>query len=104
MYYGSEFKARLLQEGLRTVQVKPIYIHPGSPWENGYHERFNGTLRHEVLNPEVFYALAEAQSVMTQWVHQYHPIRPHQSLDNRPPVPETITSTLSQNLVHTRGV
>ena len=41
---GSEFKARRLQEGLREVHVKPIYIHPGSPWENGYHERFNGTL------------------------------------------------------------
>ena len=40
---GSAFKAGVLQEGLRTIQVKPIYIHPGSPWEHGYHERFNGT-------------------------------------------------------------
>ena len=85
---GSEFKARLLQAWLRTVHVKPIYIYPGSPWENGYNERFNGTLRHEVLDPEVFYSLDEAQAVIAQWIHQYNHIRPHQSLDHRPPVPE----------------
>ena len=100
---GSEFKAGVLQAWLRTVHVKPIYIYPGSPWENGYNERFNGTLRHEVLDPEVFYSLDEAQSVIAQWVHQYNHIRPHQSLDNRPPVPETIVLTLSQHLVHTQG-
>ena len=103
MYYGSEFKARLLQEGLREVHVKPICIHPGSPWENGYNECFNGTLRHEGLDTEAFYSLAEAQAVMAQWIHPYHPIQAHPSLDHRPPVPETITSTLSQDLVHTRG-
>ena len=63
---GSEFKAGVLQQWLRTVHVKPIYIYPGSPWGNGYNERFNGTLRHEVLDTEVFYSLAEAQSVITQ--------------------------------------
>ena len=63
---GSEFKARLLQDWLRTIQVKPIYIHPGSPWENGCNERFNGTLRHEGLDPKVFYALDEAQAVIAQ--------------------------------------
>ena len=103
MYYGSEFKARLLQEWLRTIEVEPIYIYPGSPWENGYNERFNGTLRHEVLDPEVFYSLDEAQSVIAQWVHQYNHTRPHQSLNNRPPVPETIVPSLSHNLVHTQG-
>ncbi len=104
MYYGSEFKAGVLQQWLRTVDVEPIYSYPGSPWENGYNERFNGTLRHEVLNPEVFYSLDEAQAVIAQWIHQYNHIRPHQSLDHRPPVPETIASTLSQHLVHTRGL
>ena len=79
-----------LEDLLRTVEVEPIYIHPGSPRENGYNERFNGTLRHEVLNAEVFYSLAEAQSVITQWVHPYNHIRPHPSLNHRPPVPETI--------------
>ena len=65
-------------------------IYPGKPLENGCNERFNGTLRHEGLDPKVFYALDEAQSVMAQWIHQYTPIRPHPSLDHRPPVPETI--------------
>ena len=91
------------QEWLRTVAVEPIYICPGSPWENGYNERFNGTLRYAVLNPEVFYSLAEAQSVIAQWINQYNHIRPHQSLDNRPPVLETIVPGLSHNLVHTQG-
>ena len=96
-------RAGLLQEGLHTVHVEPISIHPGSPWENDYNERFNGTLRHEVLDTEVFYSLAEAQSVIAQWIHQYNHIRPHQSLDHRPPVPETIAPPLSQHLVHTQG-
>ena len=100
---GSEFKAGVLQEWLRTVHVEPFYIYPGSPWENGYNERFNGTLRHEVLDTEVFYSLNEAQSVITQWVHQYNHIRPHQSLHHRPPVPDTIEPTLSQTLVRTLG-
>ena len=91
------------QAWLRTVEVEPIYIYPGSPWENGYNERFNGALRHEVLDTEVFYSLNEAQAVITQWVNQYSHIRPHQSLDQRPPVPETISPTLSKDLVHTQG-
>ena len=79
MYYGSEFKAGVLQEWLCTVNVESIYIYPDSLWEFGYDERFNGTLRHEVLD---------------------NYIRPHQSLGQRPPVPETISPTLSLDLVH----
>ena len=102
---GSEFKAGVLQAWLRTVHVKPIYIYPGSPWENGYNERFNGTLRHEVLDPEVFYSLDEAQAVIAQWIHQYNHIRPHQSLDHRPPVPETIApNSLSRPWYIPRGL
>lgn len=100
---GSEFKAGVLQEWLRKVHVEPIYIYPGSPWENGYNERFNGTLRHEVLDTEAFYSLNEARCVLTQWVHQYNHTRPHQSLNQRPPAPETIDPTLSQTLVHIQG-
>lgn len=100
---GSEFKASVLQEWLRTVNVEPIYIYPGSPWENGYNERFNGTLRHEVLDAEAFYSLNEARCVIAQWVHQYNHTRPHQSLNHRPPVPETISPALSQTLVHNQG-
>ena len=101
---GSEFKAGLLQEWLRTINVEPIYIYPGSPWENGYNERFNGPLRHEVLNPEAFYSWDEAKSIITQWVNQYNHIKPHQSLNHRPPVPETSVPGLSHNLVHTQGL
>lgn len=100
---GSEFKAQTLQQWLRKVDVEPIYIYPGSPWENGYNERFNGTLREEVLNTEVFYSLQEARCVINQWVRQYNQIRPHQSLHYRPPAPETTQPPLSQLLVHTKG-
>ena len=100
---GGEFKARRLQQRLTQVGVEPIYIYPGSPWENGYNERFNGALRNEVLNLEVFYSIQEAQSVIKQWVQQYNHARPRQSLNYRPPVPETTTPALSQEVVHTKG-
>ena len=98
---GSEFKAQGIQKWLQSVGVQPIYIYPGSPWENGYNERFNGTLRNEVLNTEAFYSLQEARCVIQQWVLQYNHIRPHQSLNYRPPIPETTAPALSQTLVHT---
>ena len=100
---GSEFKAQGIQQWLKSVGVQPIYIYPGSPWENGYNERFNGTLRNEVLNTEAFYSLQEARCVIQQWVEQYNHTRPHQSLNYRPPIPETTTPALSQTLVHTQG-
>ena len=100
---GSEFKAKLLQQWLTQVGVEPIYIYPGSPWENGYNERFNGTLRNEVLNLEAFYSIQEARLVIKQWVQQYNHIRPHQALNYRPPVPETTLPALSHEVVHTKG-
>lgn len=100
---GSEFKAKLLQQWLKEVGVDPLYIYPGSPWENGFNERFNGTLRNEVLNAEAFHSLTEAQCVIHQWVNQYNYIRPHQALNYRPPMPETTLSTLSHKVVHTKG-
>jgi len=87
---GSEFVATALQDWLRKVGTKPIQIYPGSPWENGYNERFNGTLRHEVLNAEWFSTTKQAQIVINLWLRQYNHIRPHRSLNMRPPVPETI--------------
>ena len=79
-----------LQEWLRRVGIQPIRIYPGSPWENGYNERFNGTLRREVLNAEWFATTRQAQIVIDQWLSQYNHIRPHQALNMCPPVPETI--------------
>ena len=90
---GSEFIAATLQLWLRKVGIKPIQIYPGSPWENGYNERFNGTLRHEVLNAEWFTSVDQAQIVINMWLKQYNNIRPHQSLNLRPPVPETLNQT-----------
>ena len=72
------------------VGIKPIRINPGSPWENGYNERFNGTLRHEVLNAEWFTTTKQAQIVINHSLRQYNHTRPHQALYFRPPVPETL--------------
>ncbi|WP_425284503.1 integrase core domain-containing protein [Aliiruegeria lutimaris] len=71
--------------------MKPIRICPGSPWENGYNERFNGTLRREVLNAEWFTTTRQAQVVINCWLKEYNYTRPHQALGMRPPVPETLT-------------
>ena len=87
---GPEFIAGPLQEWLTRVGIKPIQIYPGSPWENGYNERFNGTLRTEILNAEWFATTKQAQIVINNWLRQYNHIRPHQALNMRPPVPETL--------------
>ena len=87
---GPEFAADALQDWLRRVGIKPIRIYPGSPWENGYNERFNGTLRREVLNAEWFTTTEQAQIVINHWLNQYNHTRPHQALNMRPPVPETL--------------
>jgi len=87
---GKEFTAEALQTWLKNIGVKPIQIYPGSPWENGYNERFNGTLRREVLNAEWFLTIDQAKTVIGKWLKQYNHVRPHQALGMRPPVPETI--------------
>jgi len=87
---GPEFIARDLQAWLKKVGITPIQIYPGSPWENGYNERFNGTLRQEVLNAEWFSTIRQAQAVINTWLKQYNHIRPHQALNMRAPVPETL--------------
>ena len=79
-----------MQNWLRRVGVKPIRIYPETPWKNGYNERFNGTLRREVLNAEWFKTTEQAQIVIKHWPKQYNHARPHQALKMRPPVPETI--------------
>ncbi|MDZ4722642.1 MAG: transposase, partial [candidate division Zixibacteria bacterium] len=62
----------------------------GSPWENGYVESFNGKLRDELLNGEIFYTLAEAQVLIERWRKHYNQRRPHSSLGYRTPAPEAI--------------
>jgi putative transposase len=84
---GSEFKASHLKQWLQALGVNTAYIEPGSPWENGYNESFNGKLRDELLNGEVFYSLKEAQVLIEQWRQHYNHIRPHSALGYRPPAP-----------------
>ena len=69
------------------IGANTLYIAPGSPWENGYCESFNGTLRDELLNGEIFYSLKEARIVIERWRGEYNEVRPHSSLGYRPPAP-----------------
>ncbi len=87
---GPEFSSRATQSWLEKVGVNPIRICPGSPWESGYNERFNGTLRREVINSEWFTATKQAQIVINCWLSQYNHTRPHQALNMRPPIPKTL--------------
>ncbi len=86
---GPEMTDRVVREWLDLVGIQTLYIEPGSPWENGYNESFNGKLRDECLNQEIFYSLKETQVVIEQWRNHYNTKRPHSSLGYRPPVPET---------------
>lgn len=87
---GSEFTAKNVRNWLSRLKVNTAYITPGSPWENGYNERFNGILRDELLNGEVFYSLTEAKVIVEKWRKHYNEVRPHRSLGYNPPAPKTI--------------
>jgi len=85
---GPEFTAKAIRRWLNYVGVKTLFIEPGSPWENGYIESFNGKLRDELLNREIFTTLIEAKVLIGQWGKEYNQVRPHSSLGYRPPAPE----------------
>lgn len=85
---GTEFTARSIKKWLNSLGVKTLFIEPGSPWENGYIESFNGKLRDELLNREIFTTLTEARVLIEQWRREYNQVRPHSSLGYRPPAPE----------------
>jgi len=68
--------------------VKTLFIEPGSPWENGYVESFNGKLRDELLDGEIFYTLKEAKVLVERWRQHYNRVRPHSSLGYLPPAPD----------------
>jgi len=87
---GPEFTAKAIRDWLARLGVTTLFIEPGSPWENGYIESFNGKLRDELLNREIFTTLLEAQVLIEGWRKEYNHIRPHSSLGYRPPVPEAI--------------
>ena len=77
----------------RDVGEMTLYIEPGSPWENGYIESFNGKLRDELLDGEVFYTMTDVKVLTAQYRQIYNQVRPHSSLGYRPPAPETILPT-----------
>ena len=87
---GPEFTAKLVRRWLGRVGVETLFIEPGSPWENGYNESFNGKLRDELLNGEIFYSLAEAAVLVEQWRREYNTVQPHSACGGFPPAPEAI--------------
>jgi len=87
---GPEFTAAGVRQWLERIGVKTLFIEPGSPWENGYVESFNGKLQDEILDREIFYTLREAQVLIECWRQHYNRLRPHSALGYRPPAPEAI--------------
>ena len=87
---GPEFTAKAIRKWLESIGVKTLFIEPGSPWENGYIESFNGKLRDELLNREIFYTLTEARILIARWRQEYNQVRPHSALGYQPPAPEAI--------------
>jgi len=85
---GPEFTARAVRKWLSQMRVKTLFIEPGSPWENGYIESFNGKLRDELLSCEIFTTLTEAKVLIADWRREYNQLRPHSARGYKPPAPE----------------
>lgn len=82
---GSEFSGNELDRWARENGVQLHFIRPGKPTENAYIERFNGRLRDECLNVNIFYTLDEAKKVVEKWREEYNDWRPHSGLGNKTP-------------------
>jgi len=94
---GPEFMAKAIRKWLMAMGVQTLFIEPGSPWENGYIESFNGKLRDELLNREIFTTLTEARVLITAWRKEYNQVRPHSAKGYKPPAPEVkILATLTR--------
>ena len=92
---GPEFTARAVRKWLNRLGVKTLFIEPGSPWENGYIESFNGKMRDELLSREIFTTLQEAKVLIEQWRREYNQVRPHSALGYRPPAPEAVLAAIT---------
>ncbi len=92
---GPEFTAKAVRKWLSRLGVKTLFIEPGSPWENGYIESFNGKMRDELINREISTTLEEAKVLIEQWRREYNQVRPHSAKKYRPPAPEAILSTVA---------
>ena len=97
---GSEFTAKAVRQWLKALGVTTLYITPGSPWENGYNESFNGKLRDEVLNVEIFDTLLEAKVLIERWRQHYNHVRPHSSLGYKPPAPEAVIPSKPKTILY----
>ncbi len=96
---GPEFTATLIRQWLAALQVQTLFIEPGSPWENGYVESFNGKLRDELLDREIFYTVTEAKILIERWRREYNTVRPHSALGYRPPAPAAISPVSLNGLI-----
>jgi len=93
---GAEFTAHVVRDWLGRIGVKTLYIELGSPWENGYNGSFNGKPRDALLNGEIFYSMKEATILVELWRRHYNTVRPHSSLNYKPPAPQAILPTPSE--------
>ena len=87
---GPEFTAKAVREWPGRAGVGTLFVGPGSPWEDGYVESFNGKLSDELLDGEVFDAILEAKVLIERYRVHDNTVRPHSSLGYRPPAPEAI--------------
>jgi putative transposase len=87
---GPEFTVKTIRKWLERLGVKTLFIEPGSPWENGYIESFNGRLRDELLKREIFTTLIEAKVLIADRRKEYNQVRPRSSLGYCLPAPEGI--------------
>ncbi len=93
---GPEFSARSVRKWLGRLGVKTLFIEPGSPWENWYIESFNGKMRDELLDREIFTTLEEAKVLINQWRREYNQIRPHSARNYQPLAPEAILASTTR--------
>jgi len=82
---GPEFIAQRVKDWLIERGCRTLYIEPGSPWENPFIESFNGKVRDEFLNMNLFRSVFEAQALADMWLREYNEFRPHSSLGYRTP-------------------
>ena len=82
---GSEFVAQHLQDWLHDCGIEPLYVDPGSPWQNGFAESFNGTMRRECLDRETWGSRSEVNVVLQWWRLLYNNFRPHSSIGKKTP-------------------
>jgi putative transposase len=85
MYYGSEFVAKKVQTWLRGRVIGAVFIEPGSPWQNGHNESFNGVFRDGCLDRWLFESLRETRETTESWLREYNEERPHGSLSGMTP-------------------